>query len=68
LPQKRDGCTYDALDAGRFDRTQSFQQESMTKYNQLMAMSTLAMLPMRVLFFFFRRSFIQGSTSSGIKE
>jgi multiple sugar transport system permease protein len=45
-----------------------FQQENMTNYNQLMAMSTLAMLPMLVLFFFFQRSFIQGITSSGIKE
>jgi ABC-type glycerol-3-phosphate transport system permease component len=45
-----------------------FQQENMTNYNQLMAMSTLAMLPMLVLFFFFQRSFIQGITASGIKE
>ncbi|MBV9322745.1 MAG: carbohydrate ABC transporter permease [Chloroflexi bacterium] len=45
-----------------------FQQENMTNYNQLMAMSSVAMLPMLVLFFFFQRSFIQGITSSGIKE
>jgi ABC-type glycerol-3-phosphate transport system permease component len=45
-----------------------FQQENMTNYNQLMAMSTLAMVPMLVLFFFFQRSFIQGIASSGIKE
>jgi ABC-type glycerol-3-phosphate transport system permease component len=45
-----------------------FQQENMTNYNQLMAMSSVAMLPMLVLFFFFQRSFIQGIASSGIKD
>jgi ABC-type glycerol-3-phosphate transport system permease component len=45
-----------------------FQQENLTNYNQLMAMSTVAMLPMLVLFFFFQRSFIQGIAATGVKE
>jgi ABC-type glycerol-3-phosphate transport system permease component len=45
-----------------------FQQENMTNYSQLMAMSTVAMLPMLILFFFFQRSFIQGIAGTGIKE
>jgi multiple sugar transport system permease protein len=45
-----------------------FQQENMTNYSELMAMSSVAMLPMLVLFFFFQRSFIQGIAATGIKE
>jgi ABC-type glycerol-3-phosphate transport system permease component len=45
-----------------------FQQQNVTTFNQLMAMSAVAMLPMLVLFFFFQRAFIQGIASTGIKE
>jgi multiple sugar transport system permease protein len=45
-----------------------FQQQNLTTFNQLMAMSAVAMLPMLVLFFFFQRTFIQGIASTGIKE
>ena len=38
------------------------------QFTSCMAMSTVAMLPMLVLFSFFQRSFIQGIASSGIKE
>ena len=45
-----------------------FQQQNVTRFNELMAMSSVAMLPMLVLFFFFQRAFIQGIASTGLKE
>lgn len=45
-----------------------FQEENLTTYNEVMAMSGLAMLPMLLLFFFFQRMFIQGIASTGVKE
>jgi multiple sugar transport system permease protein len=45
-----------------------FQQQNVTTFNELMAMSSVAMLPMLVLFFFFQRAFIQGIASTGLKE
>ena len=45
-----------------------FRQEQVTVFNQLMAMSTLDMLPLLVLFLFFQRGFIQGVAGTGIRE
>jgi ABC-type glycerol-3-phosphate transport system permease component len=45
-----------------------FQEENLTTYNEVMAMSGLAMLPMLLLFFFFQKMFIQGIAGTGIKE
>jgi multiple sugar transport system permease protein len=45
-----------------------FRGEDVTVYNQLMAMATLDMLPLFLLFLFFQRAFIQGIASTGIKE
>jgi ABC-type glycerol-3-phosphate transport system permease component len=45
-----------------------FQEENLTTYNEVMAMSGLAMLPMLLLFFFFQRMFIQGIANTGVKE
>jgi len=47
---------------------QQFQAQYVTTYNQLMAISTIAMVPLMLLFFFFQRTFIQGITLSGLKE
>lgn len=47
---------------------QRFQEQYVTTYNQLMAISTIAMIPLMLLFFFFQRAFIQGIALSGLKE
>jgi ABC-type glycerol-3-phosphate transport system permease component len=47
---------------------QRFQEQYVTTYNEVMAVSTLAMIPLVLLFFFFQRAFIQGITLSGLKE
>ncbi|HYM71045.1 MAG TPA: carbohydrate ABC transporter permease [bacterium] len=47
---------------------QRFQEEYVTTYNQVMAISTVAMIPLMLLFFFFQRAFIQGIALSGLKE
>jgi ABC-type glycerol-3-phosphate transport system permease component len=47
---------------------QRFQEENLTNYNEAMAMSFVAMLPLAVLFFIFQRAFIQGIAGTGIKE
>ena len=44
-----------------------FQQEGTTQWAYLMAGTTLATLPMVLLFLFAQRYFVQGFTSSGIK-
>lgn len=47
---------------------QRFQEQNLTNYNEAMAMSFVAMLPLAVLFFIFQRAFIQGIAGTGIKE
>jgi len=47
---------------------QRFQEENLTTYNEAMAMSCVAMLPLAVLFFVFQRAFMQGIAGTGIKE
>jgi multiple sugar transport system permease protein len=44
-----------------------FVEESGTDYSQLMAASTLAILPIIVGFFFVQKQFIQGIARSGLK-
>jgi len=47
---------------------QRFQEQYVTTYNSVMAISTIAIVPMVLLFFFFQRSFIRGIALSGLKE
>jgi multiple sugar transport system permease protein len=47
---------------------QSFLGEHSTEWNQLMAVSTLMMLPLLVIFFFMQRYFIEGIAMSGMKD
>jgi len=47
---------------------QRFQEQYVTTYNSVMAISTIAMVPMILLFFFFQRAFIRGIALSGLKE
>ena len=47
---------------------QRFQETYVTTYNSVMAISTIAMIPMVLLFFFFQRAFIRGIALSGLKE
>ena len=46
---------------------QRFSEENVTNYNEVMAMSFVAMLPLAILFFIFQRAFIQGIAGTGIK-
>jgi ABC-type glycerol-3-phosphate transport system permease component len=45
----------------------AFRTKYTTAWAQLMAYSTLVMLPCLLVFFFFQRYFIQGITLTGIK-
>jgi ABC-type glycerol-3-phosphate transport system permease component len=47
---------------------QRFQEQYVTTYNSVMAISTIAMVPMILLFFFFQRAFIRGIALSGLKD
>ncbi len=47
---------------------QRFQEQYVTTYNSVMAISTIAMVPMVLLFFFFQRAFIRGIALSGLKD
>ena len=47
---------------------QRFQEEYVTTYNEVMAISTIAMLPLMLMFFFFQRAFIRGIVLSGLKD
>ena len=47
---------------------QRFQEEYVTTYNEVMAISAIAMLPLLVLFLFFQRRFVRGITLSGVKD
>ena len=47
---------------------QRFQEQYVTTYNSVMAISTIAMIPLVLLFFFFQRAFIRGIALSGLKE
>jgi multiple sugar transport system permease protein len=44
-----------------------FRQEAVTQWHLLMAATTLAAVPMIILFIIFQRYFIQGFAASGIK-
>ena len=47
---------------------QRFQEEYVTTYNEVMAISAVAMVPLMLLFFFFQRAFIRGIALSGLKD
>src|SRR5438445_437437 len=47
---------------------QRFQEQYVTTYNSVMAISTIAMIPLVLLFFFFQRAFIRGLALSGLKD
>jgi ABC-type glycerol-3-phosphate transport system permease component len=47
---------------------QRFQEEYVTTYNEVMAISALAMIPLVLLFLFFQRAFIRGIALSGLKD
>ncbi len=47
---------------------QRFQEEYVTTYNEVMAISALAIIPLLLLFFFFQRAFIRGIALSGLKD
>jgi ABC-type glycerol-3-phosphate transport system permease component len=47
---------------------QRFQEQYVTTYNSVMAISTIAMIPMVLLFFFFQRAFIRGIALSGLND
>jgi ABC-type glycerol-3-phosphate transport system permease component len=47
---------------------QRFQEEYVTTYNEVMAISAIAMVPLLLLFFFFQRAFIRGIALSGLKD
>ena len=47
---------------------QRFQEQYVTTYNSVMAISVIAMIPMVLLFFFFQRAFIRGIALSGLKD
>ena len=47
---------------------QRFQEQYVTTYNEVMAVSTLAMIPLVLMFFFFQRAFIRGIALSGLKD
>lgn len=45
-----------------------FQEEYVTTYNEVMAISAIAMVPLLLLFLFFQRAFIRGIALSGLKD
>ncbi len=47
---------------------QRFQEQYVTTYNEVMAISTVAMVPLVLMFFFFQRAFIRGIALSGLKD
>jgi len=47
---------------------QLFEQQYYTNYPQVMAISTLAFIPLVLMFVLFQRGFIQGIALSGMKE
>jgi multiple sugar transport system permease protein len=47
---------------------QRFQEQYVTTYNEVMAISTVAMLPLVFMFFFFQRAFIRGIALTGLKD
>jgi multiple sugar transport system permease protein len=46
----------------------TFQQAELSNFPQIMAIATLASIPLAVFYFVFQRYFIRGVASSGIKE
>jgi multiple sugar transport system permease protein len=47
---------------------QRFQEQYVATYNELMAISALAMLPLLLLFFLFQRRFVRELALAGVKE
>jgi len=47
---------------------QRFQEQYVTTYNEVMAISTIAMLPLVLMFFLFQRAFIRGIALTGLKD
>lgn len=47
---------------------QRFQEQYVTTYNEVMAISAIAMIPLVLMFFFFQRAFIRGIALSGLKD
>jgi ABC-type glycerol-3-phosphate transport system permease component len=47
---------------------QRFQEQYVTTYNEVMAVSAVAMLPLVLMFFFFQRAFIRGIALTGLKD
>lgn len=47
---------------------QRFQEAYVTTYNEVMAISALAMVPLALLFLLFQRAFLRGIALSGLKE
>ena len=45
-----------------------FQEEYVTTYNEVMAISAIAMVPLLLLFLFFQRAFIRSIALSGLKD
>ena len=45
-----------------------FQEEYVTTYNEVMAISAVAMVPLLLLFLGFQRAFVRGIALSGLKE
>ena len=45
-----------------------FQEEYVTTYNEVMAISAIAMVPLLLLFLLFQRAFIRGIALSGLKD
>jgi multiple sugar transport system permease protein len=47
---------------------QRFQEEYLATYNEIMAISAVAMLPLLLLFVLFQRAFVRGFALSGLRE
>ncbi|MGE5605099.1 MAG: carbohydrate ABC transporter permease, partial [Bacteroidota bacterium] len=45
-----------------------FENAYVTQYHELMAIATIAVLPMVIIFFFFQNAFVRSMTMSGIKD
>jgi multiple sugar transport system permease protein len=45
----------------------TFKDDYQTVYNQLMAISLIALAPTYIVFLFFQRQFVEGITLTGIK-
>ena len=46
----------------------TFQQAEQSNFPQIMAISTLASIPLAIIYFVFQRYFVRAVTASGLKE